>query len=212
MKEIGYALLAVLLMAGCGLDSREEKAPAAEDIPAAQEIKVHEIPEAAEALYHKAAQAYGKGHRTEALRLANQAINEDGENYKALSLKGIILAFDISPDEGIPFIEKALSISPSYVQADYDMAVAQKLGRHYDASIVYFQKVLKADPQNTWSYYGIATNFADKKGQGSRHWITWRKRFILGGQDVVSAASVQDHFAFLREDAEFKRILQLKQE
>ena len=27
MKEIGYALLAVLLMAGCGLDSREEKAP-----------------------------------------------------------------------------------------------------------------------------------------------------------------------------------------
>lgn len=25
MKEIGYALLAVLLMAGCGLDSREKK-------------------------------------------------------------------------------------------------------------------------------------------------------------------------------------------
>lgn len=178
MKEIGYALLAVLLMAGCGLDSGEKKTPAAEDIPAAQEIKVHEIPEASEALYHKAAQAYGKGHRTEALRLANQAINEDGENYKALSLKGIILAFDISPDEGIPFIEKALSISPSYVQADYDMAVAQKLGRHYDESIVYFQKVLKADPQNTWSYYGIATNFADK-GIGKRHWIIWRKRSSL---------------------------------
>ena len=123
MKEIGYALLAVLLMAGCGVDSGEKKTPAAEDIPAAQEIKVHEIPEASEALYHKAAQAYGKGHRTEALRLANQAINEDGENYKALSLKGIILAFDISPDEGIPFIEKALSISPSYVQADYDLSL-----------------------------------------------------------------------------------------
>lgn len=178
MKEIGYALLAVLLMAGCGLDSGEKKTPAAEDIPAAQEIKVHEIPEASEALYHKAAQAYGKGHRTEALRLANQAINEDGENYKALSLKGIILAFDISPDGGIPFIEKALSISPSYVQADYDMAVAQKLGRNYDASIVHFQKVLKADPQNTWSYYGIATNLRIRR-TGSRHWITWRKRFSL---------------------------------
>ena len=74
MKEIGYALLAVLLMAGCGLDSGEKKTPAAEDIPAAQEIKVHEIPEASEALYHKAAQAYGKGHRTEALRLANQQL------------------------------------------------------------------------------------------------------------------------------------------
>lgn len=211
MKEIGYALLAVLLMAGCGLDSREEKAPAAEDIPAAQEIKVHEIPEASEALYHKAAQAYGKGHRTEALRLANQAINEDGENYKALSLKGIILAFDISPDEGIPFIEKALSISPSYVQADYDMAVAQKLGRHYDASIVYFQKVLKADPQNTWSYYGIATNFADKRDR-EEALDYLEKAVILGGQDVVSAASVQDHFAFIRDDPEFKRILQLKQQ
>ena len=205
MKEIGYALLAVLLMAGCGLDSGEKKTPAAEDIPAAQEIKVHEIPEASEALYHKAAQAYGKGHRTEALRLANQAINEDGEN------KGIILAFDISPDEGIPFIEKALSISPSYVQADYDMAVAQKLGRHYDESIVYFQKVLKADPQNTWSYYGIATNFADKRDR-EEALDYLEKAVILGGQDVVSAASVQDHFAFLREDAEFKRILQMKQE
>ena len=211
MKEIGYALLAVLLMAGCGVDSGEKKTPAAEDIPAAQEIKVHEIPEASEALYHKAAQAYGKGHRTEALRLANQAINEDGENYKALSLKGIILAFDISPDEGIPFIEKALSISPSYVQADYDMAVAQKLGRHYDESIVYFQKVLKADPQNTWSYYGIATNFADKKDR-KQALDYLEKAVLLGGQDVVSAASVQDHFAFLREDAEFKRILQMKQE
>lgn len=70
---------------------RGEKTPAAEDIPAAQEIKVHEIPEASEALYHKAAQAYGKGHQTEALRLANQAINEDGENYKALSLKELFL-------------------------------------------------------------------------------------------------------------------------
>ena len=143
--------------------------------------------------------------------MANQAINEDGENYKALSLKGIILAFDISPDEGIPFIEKALSISPSYVQADYDMAVAQKLGRHYDASIVHFQKVLKADPQNTWSYYGIATNFADKKDR-KQALDYLEKAVLLGGQDVVFAASVQDHFAFLREDAEFKRILQLKQE
>mgnify|MGYP000395898709 FL=1 len=79
MKEIGYALLAGVLLAGCGLDSGEEKAPAAEDIPAAQEIKVHEIPAISETLYHKAAQAYGKGHRTEALRLANQAINEDGK-------------------------------------------------------------------------------------------------------------------------------------
>lgn len=62
MKEIGYALLAVLLMAGCGLDSREKKATAAEDILAAQEIKVHEIPAVSETLYHKAAQALSLIH------------------------------------------------------------------------------------------------------------------------------------------------------
>lgn len=211
MKEIGYALLAVLLLTGCGPDIGEKKEPAAEGAPAAQEIKAHTIPEGSEALYHKAAQAYGKGHRTEALRLANQAIHGDEENYKALSLKGIILAFDISPDEGIPFIEKALSISPSYVQAHYDMAVAQKLGGHYDESIAHFQKVLKADPQNTWSYYGIATNFADKKDR-EQAMAYLEKAVILGGQDVVSAASVQDHFVFIRDDPEFKRILQLKQQ
>lgn len=41
--------------------------------------------------------------------------------------------------------------------------MAQKLAKHYDESISYFQKVLADDPKNTWSLYGIATNYADKK-------------------------------------------------
>ena len=65
--------------------------------------------------------------------------------------------------KGIATIKKSLAINPDYVQAFYDMAMAQKLGKHYDESIAYFQKVLAADPKNTWSYYGIATNYADKR-------------------------------------------------
>lgn len=209
MKKIGTALLAALMFTGCGVENGKENTPVATAPPAAEERKTHTIPEGSEALYHEAARAYGKGRRTEALQLANRSLEKDEDNYKALSLKGIILAFDISPDEGIPFIEKALSMSPEYVQANYDMAIAQKLGKHYDESIFHFQKVLKADPQNTWSYYGIATNYADKKDK-AQALAYLEKAILLGGQDVALAASSQEHFAFLREDREFKKILQVK--
>lgn len=157
------ALTAALAVSGCG--SGKSKAPASTaSVPVASSAHaVHSITKESEQLYVKAVSAYGKGDHLTALELSNQALEKDSENYKALSLKGIIQAFDVSPDEGIKTIEKSLAVNPNYVQAFFDMAMAQKLGKHYDESILYFQKVLKADPQNTWSYYGIATNYADKR-------------------------------------------------
>ena len=162
MKSIILAALVITcaLSAGCGSSSApasSSPAPAASSAAA-----VHPISKESEQLYRKAVTAYGKGDHLNALELANKALEKDCENYKALSLKGIIQAFDVSPEEGIKTIEKSIAIDPAYVQADFDMAMAQKLGKHYDESIRYFQKVLDKDPKNTWSWYGIATNYADK--------------------------------------------------
>lgn len=206
MKSIILAALVITcaLSAGCGSSNTpasSSPAPAAASAPA-----VHPISKESEQLYMKAVTAYGKGDHLNALELANKALEKDSENYKALSLKGIIQAFDVSPEEGIKTVEKALAINPNYVQADFDMAMAQKLGKHYDESIRYFQKVLDKDPKNTWSWYGIATNYADKRDKAKA--LEYLKKAVdLDPQNVKPQAADQDHFQWLHGDPDFQNLV-----
>lgn len=206
MKSIILAALVITcaLSAGCGSSNApasSSPAPAATSAPA-----VHPISKESEQLYRKAVTAYGKGDHLNALELANKALEKDGENYKALSLKGIIQAFDVSPEEGIKTIEKSIAINPDYVQADFDMAMAQKLGKHYDESIRYFQKVLDKDPKNTWSWYGIATNYADKRDKAKA--LEYLKKAVdLDPKNVKPQAAAQDHFQWLHGDPDFQNLV-----
>lgn len=206
MKSIILAALVITcaLSAGCGSSNApasSSPAPAAASAPA-----VHPISKESEQLYRKAVTAYGKGDHLNALELANKALEKDSENYKALSLKGIIQAFDVSPEEGIKTVEKALAINPNYVQADFDMAMAQKLGKHYDESIRYFRKVLDKDPKNTWSWYGIATNYADKRDKAKA--LEYLKKAVdLDPKNVKPQAAAQDHFQWLYGDPDFQNLV-----
>lgn len=206
MKSIILSALVITcaLSAGCGSSNApasSSPAPAAASTPA-----VHPISKESEQLYRKAVTAYGKGDHLNALELANKALEKDSENYKALSLKGIIQAFDVSPEEGIKTVEKALAINPNYVQADFDMAMAQKLGKHYDESIRYFQKVLDKDPKNTWSWYGIATNYADKRDKAKA--LEYLKKAVdLDPKNVKPQAAAQDHFQWLHGDPDFQNLV-----
>lgn len=86
------------------------------------------------------------------------------------------------------------------------MAMAQKLAKHYDESISYFRKVLAVDPKNTWSLYGIATNYADKKDKANA--LSYlRQAMALDPQHVRPEAMQQDHFAWLRKDPDFLEIV-----
>ena len=86
------------------------------------------------------------------------------------------------------------------------MAMAQKLAKHYDESIFYFQKVLAADPKNTWSLYGIATNYADKKDKANA--LSYlEKAMALDPEHVRREAMRQDHFEWLRGDKDFLKIV-----
>lgn len=206
MKSIILAALVITcaLSAGCGSSNTPASSSPAQ--AAASAPAVHPISKESEQLYRKAVTAYGKGDHLNALELANKALEKDGENYKALSLKGIIQAFDVSPEEGIKTVEKALAINPNYVQADFDMAMAQKLGKHYDESICYFQKVLDKDPKNTWSWYGIATNYADKRDKAKA--LEYLKKAVdLDPQNVKPQAAAQDHFQWLHGDPDFQNLV-----
>ena len=206
MKSIILAALVITcaLSAGCGASNAPASSSTAQT--AASAPAVHPISKESEQLYRKAVTAYGKGDHLNALELANKALEKDSENYKALSLKGIIQAFDVSPEEGIKTVEKALAINPNYVQADFDMAMAQKLGKHYDESIRYFQKVLDKDPKNTWSWYGIATNYADKRDKAKA--LEYLKKAVdLDPKNVKPQAAAQDHFQWLHGDPDFQNLV-----
>lgn len=199
-------LAAALVLGGCAGSGAQRGASSGR--PAA----VHAVSAAqkessqSEQLYKEALAAYQKGENEGALSLSDRALREDPGNYKALSLKGLVIAFVSSPEEGIQWIGKALALKPDYVQGWYDMAMAQKLAGHYDESIRYFQKVLEKDPANTWSYYGIATNYADKrdKAEALRY---LQKALALDRAAVRAAAAEQDHFRWLHGDPDFDRLI-----
>lgn len=199
--------LLTLCLAGCG----DTKSPAASAASSASSEtaalkKIHEIVPASETIFQEASALYAKGKNREALLTCDKALEIDRENYKALSLKGLILALDVSPEQGIGQILKALKINPDYTQAFYDMAMAQKLAKHYDESISYFRKVLAVDPKNTWSLYGIATNYADKRDKANA--LSYlEKAMALDPEHVRPEALRQDHFEWLREDPDFLEIV-----
>lgn len=172
--------------------------------PAAQTPPL--ISEASAALSQKALAAYGAGDAPEAMRLTKEALAASGKNYEALALQGLLTAFDGAPEDGAALIEKALALAPNYVQGHYDMAMALKLGGHYEASIRHFQRVLEKDPQNVWSMYGVATNYADMRDK--EHALLWlRKAAALDPSEVKDTAARQDHFQWLRGDADFEALV-----
>lgn len=196
--------LLALSMAGCGQETPPaSSAPAA---PPAQAVSAHEISPESLTLSSQALAAYNGGDYEKAITFSDKALSKDPDNYKALSIKGIALAFHGAPDEGAAAIGKALALKPDYVQGFYDMAIAQKLGKHYDASISYFQKVLAADPKNTWSYYGIATNYADKRDKAQA--LAYLKKAVaLDPAAVKPEARTQDHFQWLHGDSDFEALV-----
>lgn len=210
MKIYAILLSSLLIvgLAGCGVDRKSSAASAASSASSetAALKKIHEIVPASETIFQEASALYAKGKNREALLTCDKALEIDRENYKALSLKGLILALDVSPEQGIGQVLKALKINPDYTQAFYDMAMAQKLAKHYDESISYFQKVLAVDPQNTWSLYGIATNYADKRDKANA--LSYlEKAMALDPEHVFPEALSQDHFEWLRGDADFQKVV-----
>ena len=209
--KISAILLSSLLIVGLAGYGRHTKSPAASAASSASSEtvalkKIHEIVPASETIFQEASALYAKGKNREALLTCDKALEIDRENYKALSLKGLILALDVSPEQGIGQVLKALKINPDYTQAFYDMAMAQKLAKHYDESISYFQKVLAVDPQNTWSLYGIATNYADKRDKANA--LSYlEKAMALDPEHVRPEALSQDHSELLSGDADFQKVV-----
>ena len=82
MKKILLSFLCPLVLLGCGTDKTHPTVPdSASSTVEETTANPHEIVPASLSFYHKAAQEYGKGNHTEALQLADKALDNDKENY-----------------------------------------------------------------------------------------------------------------------------------
>lgn len=148
---------------------------------------------------------YEEGQYPEAVRSFDQAIALDPNNYKVYTAKGIALCFAGDHQLGVALIQKTLEMQPDYLPACYDMAIACKLQKSYDQSLYWFGRTIQGDPSNTWSYYGIATIYADR-GEYSNALEYLRKAIELD-QSVREVAIRQSHFDGMRKLAEFQALV-----
>lgn len=212
MKYCALCLISLLVLPGCAPEepsysSAPQPAPVSSaPAPVPTKAVPPAIPEASAQLSREALAAYGAGSNAQALALCEKALAASDANYEALALQGLITAFDGAPDEGTALIEQSLALYPDYVQGYYDLAMAQKLGGRYEASIASFRRVLDADPQNVWSLYGIATNYADLRDR-ERALSYLRQAATLDPAHVKPEAAAQDHFQWLHGDAEFDALV-----
>lgn len=207
MKKIPIAvalcLMASLFMAGCG--NQQQPAPAQNQ----QQQQPVQIDAASEALFEKGLSAYQQFQYDQSISLYDQALAKDKANYKALSGKGIALAMrgngvnqkDVR--QGISLIRQALELAPDYVPSFYDLALALKIDKQYDESITWFQKVIDNEPDNTWSYYGIATIYGDQ-GNAEKAVLYLKKAAAIDKENVKEAARSQSHFDRIRSTRAFQ--------
>jgi tetratricopeptide (TPR) repeat protein len=211
-KSFFFIATALLLgISGCGSFPNSTQ-PLASSISSAASA-IPSIDPQSEQLFQKGLTAYESFNYNEAIFFYDKSLSIDKNNYKALSGKGIALAMQGNENNstqditsGIALIKSALQKNPNYVAAFYDLALALKINKNSDESIYWFQKVIQKEPDNTWSYYGIATIYGDK-GQAKEAVTYLKKAMSLDNINVKQAARTQSHFDSIRSDPAFKSLI-----
>lgn len=214
-QYLSFFSLACILFAagGCAAPAHTEapSPPPAETAPSAETAPP--VSDESERLYAKGAEAYSQYDYDAAIAFYDAALDADRGNYKALSGKGVAMAMRAdaagNKDEAAAAVETvraALAIYPRYVPAYYDLAMACKINGQYDDAVAWFEKVIAADPENTWSYYGIASIYGDQ-GDAVNAAAYLRRAAALDKENVLAAAQTQSHFDKVRHTPEFQAVL-----
>ncbi len=109
-----------------------------------------------EDLYQKSFDSFHAKRYSEAIRLADQILQQDDKFYKAYNIKGITQCYSKKFNEGMKNIDRALELNPDYEYARFNKALAYELYGQYDKALTWYDKALAAG-EDVWSYYGIAS-------------------------------------------------------
>lgn len=162
-------------------------------------------------LYQKAYADYAAGKYDDAVGLCNNALAANQNCFWAYNLKGISIYFangNSYAQSCLDLINKSIAINPNYSYGYFNKGLIQKGLGKWDDSVSDFNKVLELKPGDTWSYYGIATVYADSGKEDSA--LQYLKLAIDTNPAAVKA-QVQDdmerHFSKLKDNADFKALI-----
>lgn len=165
----------------------------------------NEINNKLEEKYKKGYDAFHSRKYEEAIKIESEVIAEDKNFYKAYSVKGIALCFQGNYEEGMKAIDKSLEINPEYGYGRFNKALAYELYRHYDESLMWYDKALEVE-KYIWSYYGKASIYG-RRGD-IENTVKYLKIAIDMDASVKNLAKEERDFNNVRESKEFKEVVQ----
>lgn len=189
-------ILLCLCLSGCGQD-----APPAATAATNAEQAVPQPPTAwREGVTNMQARNYAAAetHFTEAIKAAPQ-------DYHAYADRGLVRALAERYEEARNDLIRASDLAPEMPAVEYNWAMYYKLQGQLDGALTHFQNVLKKEPKNAWTLYGIATIYADR-GE-TEPALTYLERAIAADPTVADAARSQDHFRLFHENARFQKLV-----
>ena len=143
--------------------------------------------------------AAAETHFTEAIKAAPQ-------DYHAYADRGLVRALDERYEEARSDLTRASDLAPGMPTVEYNWAMYYKLQGQLDGAFAHFQNVLKKEPKNAWTLYGIATIYADRGETDPA--LDYLERAIAANPAVADAARAQDHFRSFHENARFQKLVQ----
>ncbi|MDU5396182.1 MAG: tetratricopeptide repeat protein [Negativicoccus succinicivorans] len=140
-------------------------------------------------------------HFTEAIKAAPQ-------DYRAYADRGLVRALNERYEDARNDLTQAAELAPGMPAVEYNWAMYYKLQGQLDNALAHFQNVLKKDPQNAWTLYGIATIYADRGATEPA--LDYLERAIATDPTVADAARTQDHFRSFHENARFQKLVRIE--
>ena len=142
----------------------------------------------------------------EAIAAEDSVIAEDPAFFKAYYIKGITQCYAGNYEDGSKNIDKALELAPDDYMARFNKALSLELYRHYDESLLWYEKSLEvAKGQGEWSYYGIASIYG-RRGDPANT-VKYLRLAIEINPDIREEAKSESDFDPVRSSKEFKELI-----
>lgn len=161
-------------------------------------------------LYNEAYSLFFQGSYLESINKANEILEKYPESFKAYNIRGIAEAFNVSFDEGMKDIDKALEINPDFGYARYNKAFVYELYDRFDEALVWYDKALEIEDY-MWSYYGKASIYG-RRGDAEKTVEYLNKAIEVedakGGESGIKReAKTEKDFDPVRGNEEFENLI-----
>jgi len=124
-----------------------------ENITEDSELTPRQIKKEVKRLFKDALKIYKLGDLEEAIKLFDDALELDPNNYEVLNQKGVLLDKLDNTEEAIKIYDKAIEIEPEQTKAYYNKGLLLKDLKKYDEALEIFDKVTEIDIMHLSSHF-----------------------------------------------------------